>query len=739
MNVPRVAFLELVLLLAGPTAAAGQTVAAADSLLAAHDTVAAEAAYRAVLARDRNNTEALYHLGLLHFVRIDFASSLSADRHAALEYIHLAARLRPDSAKYLLALADVYRTESDITVRMQVGRTLRRALDAATDPFIRSEIEYRLGRDAFRRYEQLARRWLFVGDGLTVNAAGLMDTWQNLETFLTRQVKPDPGDAGFAEAVETEETLRRALATNPAHVEAAGLLAVFLGERGRQAEAYEIARALTRVAADSGRAWAMLGMTLARLDRWREAGRAFDRALQRMSADQRAPYDHLALILAPDDSTGFHDLGASARENYARRYWGVNQPLFLSQENEIRTEFYTRLTHAMHRWSDPWRGYAGYESDRGRVYVRYGPPDIWANFGRGRMSTGLRADADDGEAADAVATLDNERAVVLWGYTPSRIRFLFAVTPGYERARFTGDLEALYEETRTMVPARFDNLPVVATMDTIAVQMAQFRGATSDTTDVALFSFIPVERMRGGTDLTVLPFETAAIVKDGALADIVRERRTEQLQHQAAPVERRSWRLRLAPAEYLMRVEARIPVIERAARSTALVAVRAFDRDSLQLSDLLLAERAEPTDSAAARWSDFLLVPSSGRFARGLPITLLWENYNLTPDSTGVARYEVALRITVRHIERVGMAARILGGIADAVGITAAGDDRVTLAYERDVAVEPRATVVEHLVIDLDSTQPATYEVIITVFDRVAERTASVRSTFVVTDTPLAR
>jgi len=28
----------------------------------------------------------------------------------------------------------------------------------------------------------------------------------------------------------------------------------------------------------------------------------------------------------------------------------------------------------------------GYESDRGAVYLRYGPPDIWATFARGRWS-----------------------------------------------------------------------------------------------------------------------------------------------------------------------------------------------------------------------------------------------------------------------------------------------------------------------------------------------------------------
>ena len=93
-------------------------------------------------------------------------------------------------------------------------------------------------------------------------------------------------------------------------------------------------------------------------------------------------------------------------QRYGRRE--RTQPLALTDRNEIQAEFYARLTYADHRWSDPWLGFRGHETDIGSVYVAYGPPDLWMVF---------------------------DRQAIVWVYRPSRFRFQFALTPGYTRAR----------------------------------------------------------------------------------------------------------------------------------------------------------------------------------------------------------------------------------------------------------------------------------------------------------------
>jgi hypothetical protein len=154
------------------------------------------------------------------------------------------------------------------------------------------------------------------------------------------------------------------------------------------------------------------------------------------------------------------------------------------------------------------------------------------------------------------------------------------------------------------------------------------------------------------------------------------------------------------------------------------------------LSDVVVGERVSPRDSNYTRWRDFLLAPSAGRFTPDAPVGLLWEVYNLTPDTTGTARYTVELRITVRNVERTSFVARILGGIGDAMGLSARGDDAVALAYDREAAARPGGIQVEYLSVELEGAPNAEYAVSLTVTDRVSGATREALRRIVVSDTP---
>jgi hypothetical protein len=151
------------------------------------------------------------------------------------------------------------------------------------------------------------------------------------------------------------------------------------------------------------------------------------------------------------------------------------------------------------------------------------------------------------------------------------------------------------------------------------------------------------------------------------------------------------------------------------------------------LSDVVVANRLAPRDSAYSRWTDFLVEPSAGRFAPDAPVALLWEIYNLVPDSAGRARYAVELHITVRDIERKGFAARILGGIGDAVGLSAKGDDEVSLVYNREVTTPPGGRQVEYLTVDLENAPVATYVIMLRVTDKLTQQVAEARRQITVT------
>jgi hypothetical protein len=315
---------------------------------------------------------------------------------------------------------------------------------------------------------------------------------------------------------------------------------------------------------------------------------------------------------------------------------------------------------------------------------------------------------------------------------------MFSLTPGFGRTTFAGDFRTFFNEARELFPVRFDNVPAVAELDTILVQFAQFRGEGEASTELGIYSFMPIGRMTRGATVRELDVTTAALVRDGRMRDVQQDRRQERVRaDDSLLIERRSFRFELVPAEYLLRLEVRLPALERSARSTSLLRLRPYGTDSLMLSDVLVAERVEPRDSSFERWRDFLMVPSAGRFTPDAPVGLLWEIYNLTPDSTGTARYTVNVRITVRTIERRGFAARILGGIGDAIGLSARGDDAVALTYDRTATAVPGGIQVEYLSVELEDAPRAEYAIQLSVTDRVTGVTREALRRIVVTDSPL--
>jgi tetratricopeptide (TPR) repeat protein len=232
---------------AAPPAVA-QGSADGDRLLAAGDTVGALAAFERAVAEHLDNAEAHYRAGLLYRARTDTSLAVSAARRKAEEHFRYATRFAPDSAKYWLALAEHFRAAGDVTIRIQVPGLLERALEAAREHGSAelADIEYRAAGVDWDRYEQLAHRYLFIGDAIAVDQGVLMGQWRDLETFFASQVKPDPGDPGRNDLRNAEDHLRRAVAANRASVRSAGLLAVALGEDDRWDEAYEVARGVAR-------------------------------------------------------------------------------------------------------------------------------------------------------------------------------------------------------------------------------------------------------------------------------------------------------------------------------------------------------------------------------------------------------------------------------------------------------------------------------------------------------------
>jgi len=100
----------------------------------------------------------------------------------------------------------------------------------------------------------------------------------------------------------------------------------------------------------------------------------------------------------------------------------------------------------------------------------------------------------------------------------------------------------------------------------------------------------------------------------------------------------------LAPSSLIFRVEelARRPREVRARRVRLIGGTSAFPLTGFGISDMLIGHDATASDARTVRWKDVHMTAATGTIAPGSHMTILWENYELTPRD-GTAEYEATL------------------------------------------------------------------------------------------------
>jgi GWxTD domain-containing protein len=396
-----------------------------------------------------------------------------------------------------------------------------------------------------------------------------------------------------------------------------------------------------------------------------------------------------------------------------RMYWLMSDPLWLTRANEHRLEYLSRVTSAELRWSVEEFDLHGADTDRGDLFVRYGPPPAVISF---------PPDPD---------FTQEMRIRLLWWYRDG-VAFIFRMIPGYGVANLHADYARYVRALRDTIPVSWANLGVERAIDTIPLQAVRFRGA-GDSTDVLIIADIPADSLVRGLDLARVALQVGLNIFNWRAERVARDSIREVVDvARAEVVNTRAWRKRLPPGIYLYRVEALQPDALRGARATSRLELVAGD--GFGMSDVLAARMIEPkAGTAASRWSEFRVLPMTGVLRRTEPLALLWETYALAAGS-GVSRYRVSITIEQRDRPRTlaRLGAAIVGGVRAAVGRSSRGDGRVTLSYERDVPAGPVA--LDYLTVDASGLELGAYTVTVEVEDLVAKRRIARASSLTIID-----
>lgn len=113
-----------------------------------------------------------------------------------------------------------------------------------------------------------------------------------------------------------------------------------------------------------------------RLGIWTKTDSYYTQALKHMDRQLFSVMHDLKHIVTETERYAIMGKNVSTEQSLLERerFWRKQDPLYLTDNNERILEHYSRVAYANLRFSNPRLGIKGYETDRGKTYIRFGQP-----------------------------------------------------------------------------------------------------------------------------------------------------------------------------------------------------------------------------------------------------------------------------------------------------------------------------------------------------------------------------
>jgi GWxTD domain-containing protein len=492
--------------------------------------------------------------------------------------------------------------------------------------------------------------------------------------------------------------------------------------------------------------WENLGYSHYRSGNLSAAAVSFKRALELMPEEEQYVFENLEYILPNDERRRYED----DRSAYASRFWTSKDPRYLTPYNERKLEHYARIVYADLLYSAPDVDKRGWETDRGRILIRYGLPDADVTLtptgstnDRFVISTAVLGTMDVTDfSADLV---EESNRYNIWEYGNFRFvfedpfnngRFRFysppadAISNGRVSQAWINDYEIRSKETFRKYPDQYEYTPPGRQVD-IPFLVSSFRGAEGDVADVYVQYGIPVTEYDTDTDLIEITANVGTFLVNDQ-RDLVVERRKTLYGLSTRQIvgfdDLNLWvssELVSSPGgKHDVSMEFETSTGGTVAVQRREVTIPDFSLDRLRLSDVMLAYHVEETPDGQplggadiVRNSLSILPAPWSVFNHRQPIYLYFEVYGLRQGADERTDFEVEARLSPKE-DRKGLA-----GIVK--GIFGGGDKGVSVTTPVS-GVTPDDY--QYLILDASNQEPGLYTLEVHVRDNLTGKSVD-RST----------
>ncbi len=166
------------------------------------------------------------------------------------------------------------------------------------------------------------------------------------------------------------EHLEASLASDPRRRSVYDRMMEIFALKGEYDDALEMLEDMYAFYADDPRTWLYLGLSHYRNGNTDAAAKSFETALTHLEDTDRTAFESLDYLLSADEE----DLYERDPVAFASRFWTSKDPRYLTPYNERKLEHYARLVYADLLYGSEDLDLRGWDTERGRILVRYGVP-----------------------------------------------------------------------------------------------------------------------------------------------------------------------------------------------------------------------------------------------------------------------------------------------------------------------------------------------------------------------------
>lgn len=474
-----------------------------------------------------------------------------------------------------------------------------------------------------------------------------------------------------------------------------------------------------------------LGLGYLRSTEYAGADSAFQQFTKRLHRLDRMQFDYFDQFLSSNQQQLTLKLLPFELNEFRENFWKSRDPLYMTDYNERKLEHYGRVAEATLLFSSPDGAIEGWKTDRGKIWVRYGPPVRRIknlNFSQTKSLTAKLSNPDPFQDEDLYEFwYYNNYVIMFYEFPLWSGRAQFVDSRNWSTTQFVEQLQKRAPETYTM--------KIEGKQITFPYYALNFRG-NKGTTRVEIFYEFPINGFihKEENGKFIARAKQGTFLFNKYWNEV--ERNERELKN-ISPVYIDSTskgklfghnNFDVYPGQYHMAIE----VMDRNSKNVGTVhaplEATKYSYDSLQISDILLATSIEPKTSAELITIDNLnYTPQIDRtFKKPQTIFLYFEIYNL--QVTGVPgnnKYQLEYSVQYKKSEndRGWSVSHALGRL---FSFSKNEFELATTAEYKGLSS------VENMYIELDpaSLDPGMYQLNLQVIDQLANKVAEKKTVF---------